>query len=95
MNSPSKPDPAARAMTPSTDHVETWQRDTSSKAETSPVVLTDEEKKNQQADVDYSGASRKVDPAEIALVRKLDRRILPMLCAMYFLNYVRKSYPTF
>ncbi len=38
--------------------------------------------------VDYSGAAAKTDPVEIALVRKLDRRILPMLCAMYFLNYV-------
>lgn len=38
---------------------------------------------------DYSGATAKSDPREIALVKKLDRRILPMLWAMYFLNYVR------
>jgi hypothetical protein len=37
---------------------------------------------------DYSGAAAKSDPAEIALVRKLDMRIMPMLWAMYFLNYV-------
>lgn len=37
---------------------------------------------------DYSGARAKSDPVEIALVRKLDRRILPMLWGMYFLNYV-------
>lgn len=41
-----------------------------------------------QGRIDYSGAAAKSDAAEIALVRKLDRRILPMLCAMYFLNYV-------
>lgn len=34
---------------------------------------------------DYSGAVAKTDEAEIALVRKLDRRILPILWAMYFL----------
>lgn len=37
---------------------------------------------------DYAGASAKTDPAEIALVRKLDYRILPTLFVMYFLNYV-------
>lgn len=40
---------------------------------------------------DYSGAVAKTDPAEIALVRKLDRRILPMLCVMYFLNYLDRN----
>lgn len=34
---------------------------------------------------DYSGAIAKSDEVEIALVKKLDRRILPMLWAMYFL----------
>jgi len=37
---------------------------------------------------DYAGAAAKSDPAEIALVRKLDYRILPTLFVMYFLNYV-------
>ncbi|KAF9697963.1 hypothetical protein EKO04_003975 [Ascochyta lentis] len=36
--------------------------------------------------VDYSGAIAKTDPAEIALVRKLDYRIMPALFCMYFLN---------
>ncbi|KAL1874749.1 hypothetical protein VTK73DRAFT_226 [Phialemonium thermophilum] len=40
---------------------------------------------------DYSGAVAKTDPAEIALVKKLDRRIMPMLCAMYFLNYLDRT----
>jgi hypothetical protein len=34
---------------------------------------------------DYSGAVAKTDPAEIALVRKLDMRIMPALFCMYFL----------
>ncbi|TEA22547.1 putative transporter [Colletotrichum sidae] len=36
---------------------------------------------------DYSGSAEKTDPVEIALVRELDRRIMPILWAMYFLNY--------
>ncbi|EXJ68578.1 uncharacterized protein A1O5_08372 [Cladophialophora psammophila CBS 110553] len=40
---------------------------------------------------DYSGAAGKTDPAEIALVRKLDWRIMPMLWAMYFMNYLDKQ----
>jgi hypothetical protein len=34
---------------------------------------------------DYSGAVAKTDPEEIALVRILDRRIMPALFCMYFL----------
>jgi hypothetical protein len=34
---------------------------------------------------DYSGAVAKTDPAEIALVKKLDYRIMPALFCMYFL----------
>ena len=34
---------------------------------------------------DYSGAVAKTDPEEIALVRKLDCRIMPALFCMYFL----------
>lgn len=34
---------------------------------------------------DYSGAVAKTDQKEIDLVKKLDRRILPILWAMYFL----------
>ncbi|KAH7348097.1 major facilitator superfamily domain-containing protein [Pyrenochaeta sp. MPI-SDFR-AT-0127] len=40
---------------------------------------------------DYSGATKKTDPAEIALVRKLDIRIMPILWAMYFLNYLDRN----
>ncbi|RYO84671.1 hypothetical protein DL766_005907 [Monosporascus sp. MC13-8B] len=41
--------------------------------------------------VDYTGSKKKTDPVEIALVRKLDWRIMPTLCIMYFLNYVDRN----
>lgn len=69
----------------STAHIETVQKSPAG-IEYGPGILVDEK---NQAQGDYSGATPKTDPAEIALVRKLDRRILPALCAMYFLNYVR------
>ncbi|KAJ9608454.1 hypothetical protein H2200_007442 [Cladophialophora chaetospira] len=40
---------------------------------------------------DYSGAAAKTDAAEIALVRKLDLRIMPTLWSMYFLNYLDRN----
>lgn len=40
---------------------------------------------------DYSGAAEKTDPVEIALVRKLDRWIMPMLWSMYWLNYLDRN----
>jgi len=42
--------------------------------------------KNPPDGADYSGAVSKTDTAEIALVRKLDMRVMPALFAMYFLN---------
>ncbi|KAF1942018.1 MFS transporter [Clathrospora elynae] len=41
--------------------------------------------------VDYSGAHEKTDPREIALVKKLDRWIMPMLWSMYWLNYLDRN----
>lgn len=41
---------------------------------------------------DYSGAIAKADPKEIALVRKLDKRIMPTLWCMYFMNYVSRCH---
>ncbi|KAF1831190.1 MFS general substrate transporter [Decorospora gaudefroyi] len=41
--------------------------------------------------VDYAGAQAKSDPDEIALVRKIDWRLMPTLCSMYFLNYVDRN----
>lgn len=46
----------------------------------SGVSTPEEERKG-----DYSGAVAKTEPAEIALCRKLDRRVLPVLWVMYYL----------
>ncbi|KAH7256012.1 major facilitator superfamily domain-containing protein [Fusarium tricinctum] len=43
------------------------------------------------SEADYSGAVKKTDQAEIRLVRKLDFRIMPILWAMYFLNYLDRN----
>lgn len=40
---------------------------------------------------DYSGAHEKTDPREIALVKKLDWWIMPMLWSMYWLNYLDRN----
>ncbi|KAK1974251.1 major facilitator superfamily transporter [Colletotrichum cereale] len=40
---------------------------------------------------DYSGALAKHDPAEIALVRRLDWMIMPILWGMYWLNYLDRN----
>ncbi|KAH7031461.1 major facilitator superfamily transporter [Microdochium trichocladiopsis] len=41
--------------------------------------------------VDRFGAHEKTDPKEIALVKKLDRWIMPMLWSMYWLNYLDRN----
>ncbi|KAH6972032.1 MFS transporter [Ilyonectria sp. MPI-CAGE-AT-0026] len=41
--------------------------------------------------VDYSGAHEKVSPEEIRLVKKLDRRIMPTLWLMFWLNYLDRN----
>lgn len=51
----------------------------------------DREKQNQPKNVDYSGAIKKTDPAEIQLVRKLDLWIMPTLWLMYWLNYLDRN----
>ncbi|KAL5439227.1 hypothetical protein PMIN07_010712 [Paraphaeosphaeria minitans] len=52
------------------------------------IVLDEKDAKSSAAveGGDYSGAATKTDPAEIALVRKLDFRIMPALFCLYFLN---------
>ncbi|KAI1860373.1 uncharacterized protein JN550_011525 [Neoarthrinium moseri] len=40
---------------------------------------------------DYAGAEAKTDPKEIRLVRKLDRRVMPILWFMYFWNYIDRG----
>ncbi|KAK5069335.1 hypothetical protein LTR64_008369 [Lithohypha guttulata] len=65
----------------------------SEKAEPMQVEVASNNSENQvaQHDGDYSGAVAKTDAVEIALVRKLDRRVLPILWAMYFLNYLDRN----
>lgn len=41
--------------------------------------------------LDYAGAARKTNPAEIKLVRKLDFIILPTLWLMYWLNFLDRN----
>ncbi|KAL6705182.1 hypothetical protein ACN47E_007287 [Coniothyrium glycines] len=43
------------------------------------------------AKVDEFGARSKTNPEEIALVKKLDRTILPMLWIMYFFNFLDRN----
>ncbi|KAE9973987.1 hypothetical protein Vi05172_g5640 [Venturia inaequalis] len=45
----------------------------------------------EQATVDYAGASEKIDPAEIKLVRKLDLLLLPILWILAFTNYLNRQ----
>ncbi|OTA30332.1 hypothetical protein BTJ68_10759, partial [Hortaea werneckii EXF-2000] len=51
----------------------------------------DEDGKKPLEAFDYSGAHEKTDPKEIALVKKLDRYIMPMLWIMYWLNYLDRN----
>lgn len=51
----------------------------------------DEDGKKPLEAFDYSGAHEKTDPKEIALVKKLDWYIMPMLWIMYWLNYLDRN----
>lgn len=53
--------------------------DTKINATQTESVQYDDEKVSDLAEGDYSGAKEKTDPAEIALVKKLDRWIMPTL----------------
>ena len=58
------------------DRVDTVDNEKSAARQTS---IYDEEILKQKKEIgDYSGAKEKTDPAEIALVKKLDRWIMPM-----------------
>ena len=46
------------------------------------------EDKHVESGADYAGAVKKTDPGEIKLVKKLDVRIMTILWAMHFLNYL-------
>ncbi|ATY59387.1 major facilitator superfamily transporter [Cordyceps militaris] len=66
----------------------------SEKKQNESMVVEDEYPQKpvpQVEKVDYSGAHAKTDPKEIALVKKLDRWIMPMLWSMYWLNYLDRN----
>jgi hypothetical protein len=54
-------------------------------------IGNDDDLQKPQVKKDYSGVAAKTDPAEIALVKKLDRWIMPMLWSMYWLNYLDRN----
>lgn len=59
-----------------------------------PGVEMEDDLKAAQPQGDYSGAQIKTDTREIALVRKLDLWIMPILWLMYWLNYlVSRPFP--
>merc|ERR1711939_478435 len=75
---------------PSTEHVELASPlDKSSVLQREYTV--DEDGKKPLEAFDYSGAHEKTDPKEIALVKKLDWYIMPMLWIMYWLNYLDRN----
>ena len=53
-----------------------------------PLMEVEDFLKVEPQTVDYSGAHEKIDAREIALVRKLDWWIMPILWGMYWLNYL-------
>ena len=59
-------------------HAELQPVTTKDKQEMFMQELTTDDKGNATTTIDYSGAHEKTDPREIALVKKLDRWIMPM-----------------
>ncbi|KAM0322146.1 hypothetical protein ACHAQA_009634 [Verticillium albo-atrum] len=49
------------------------------------------EKGGHHENLDQFGAHKKTDPREIALVKKLDRYMLPILWLMYFFNFLDRN----
>lgn len=78
--------PAKSNKMPSTNNYHTdLEKDTPLQVDDVEAFEKDS-KSNALADgADYSGATAKTNPEEIALVRKLDYRIMPALFCMYFL----------
>ncbi|KAL4924555.1 putative MFS transporter [Aspergillus undulatus] len=53
--------------------------------------VSDVEKSGQSPQYDKFGSAAKIDPKEIALVRKIDCYMMPTLWAMYFLNFLDRN----
>lgn len=75
-------------MQPSLDSSSVDQKIKNSHFEYANSILVADQKEQG----DYSGATAKTSPEEIRLVRKLDMRIMPIMWAMYFLNYVSEIF---
>merc|ERR1712093_308232 len=77
----------------SSSHFSIMQKDISEKPSVMMVedIGNDDDLQKPQVKKDYSGVAEKTDPAEIALVKKLDRWIMPMLWSMYWLNYLDRN----
>ncbi|KAK1962674.1 major facilitator superfamily transporter [Colletotrichum sublineola] len=76
---------ASEKRSPSVDRGEHNINQVDSMLQDEKPVAQDEENR------DWTGSAKKTDPEEIRLVRKLDWRIMPTLCVMYFLNYVDRN----
>lgn len=71
------------------NHVNSGGVEVEKPLDTHKEYVVDEE--GRAIPIDYSGAHEKSDPAEIALVKKLDRWIMPTLWIMYWLNYLDRN----
>ncbi|QRD91058.1 putative MFS transporter [Aspergillus flavus] len=70
----------------------TSPHDSSMKNDTDHVeYLGDPEKSSSAPQYDRFGSFAKVDPKEIALVRKIDLYMMPILWLMYFLNFLDRN----
>ncbi|KAJ4333503.1 hypothetical protein N0V95_009405 [Ascochyta clinopodiicola] len=74
-------------MTTSTDQTKTKN----STEHIDTISITEHPVKPQHEELDRFGASLVKSPAEIALVKKLDRWMMPILWLMYFLNFLDRN----
>lgn len=80
-----------KAPLPTTNTTSPSPNDDKPKEILTEYISHDDEKATSQESLDYSGAHEKTDPAEIKLVRKLDKWIMPTLWSMYWLNYLDRN----
>lgn len=76
---------------PNDEKAEVYQHEVLSPTQTRDSIDDAKADVEGQSRMDYSGAHEKTDPKEIALVRKLDWYIMPMLWLMYWLNYLDRN----
>lgn len=54
-------------------------------------LVGDPERNSSLSNIDSTGARNKTDSKEIALVNRLDGRLLPVLTIMYYLNFIDRA----